>query len=445
MLKQYKSSMQALKKSSKFLLLTVFVGGFFISSWTAVFAAAFNPLSFSPLNGSLINSNQPAIKIRKINLPGSSIKNVQLKIDGLPVEAIRSNQEEQVVLKLKQPLAEGRHDLKAVVSYHFIFNRQLTYSWHFTVDTLPPPLALANQETYIVTPNEWTTIQGVSEKGALISVWFNGAQLTERLKTKEDGSFSFQLKRLQSRNQLLLKASDKAGNSRALAAVVIKDQIPPSLKTLTPGEGETVRVQPQINASFNETETGIEQASLFIDDKPALTKGDDRSLSLTYAGPLLTEGYHQAKLVALDYAGNKLETQWRFNVDTRRIVINRAQKRLYFYQSGQLRLVFPVAVGMPQYPTPAGSWRIVRKEINPVWYNPGSDWAKEMPKKIPPGPTNPLGLRALALNAPGILIHGTSDVASIGRAASHGCIRMTNNDIIRFYPLVGIGVPVEIY
>ena len=80
----------------------------------------------------------------------------------------------------------------------------------------------------------------------------------------------------------------------------------------------------------------------------------------------------------------------------------------------------------------------------PRWVNPGSVWAKDMPKVIPPGFSNPLGVRALALNATAILIHGTSNYGSIGSAASHGCIRMRNSDIVNFFPLIGVGVPVDI-
>src|SRR6266540_764900 len=51
-------------------------------------------------------------------------------------------------------------------------------------------------------------------------------------------------------------------------------------------------------------------------------------------------------------------------------------------------------------------------------------WGAGEPLVIPPGPGNPLGTRAMALNAPGILIHGSYATGSIGSYASHGCIRM---------------------
>src|SRR5438445_4485724 len=94
--------------------------------------------------------------------------------------------------------------------------------------------------------------------------------------------------------------------------------------------------------------------------------------------------------------------------------------------------------------TPIGTWQVVGKELHPVWINPGDAWAASMPPVIPPGPDNPLGLRALRLSAPGILIHGTPEDSSVGHYASHGCIRMHEADAIALYPLVPVGTPVFI-
>lgn len=351
----------------------------------------------------------------------------------------------QVKLFLAEPLADGKHKLKAVINYSLIFKRQLIYQWFITVDTKPPNLTLSNQQqNFLVTAKDAFIVRGTTGEAALIEAKLNDKTVFKNLKVKANGLFSLLLRPPERKNTLTLKATDKAGNSRYLTVPVIKDKLAPAVKSLDPGEEQTVRFNPQITVTFVEEDTGLKNISLYIDKQLAVTKGDDRSLAITYSGGLLTDGKHQAKVVALDYADNKLEKEWQFQVDTRRIVVNKSQRRLYFYQANQLRLVYPVAVGMPSYPTPSGSWRIVRKELNPVWYNPGSDWAKEMPKKIPPSPNNPLGLRALALNAPGILIHGTSVYTSIGRAASHGCIRLRNADIIKLFPLVGIGVPVLI-
>lgn len=128
----------------------------------------------------------------------------------------------------------------------------------------------------------------------------------------------------------------------------------------------------------------------------------------------------------------------------RAILVDLSLRRLWLYDHSRLIRTYRVAIGMPSYPTPRGVFKVTWKRMNPSWGNPGSSWAANMPAYIPPGPTNPLGTRALYLSAPGIRIHGTSQTWSIGRAASHGCIRLTNYNIQALYPLVPIGTKVFI-
>ena len=127
------------------------------------------------------------------------------------------------------------------------------------------------------------------------------------------------------------------------------------------------------------------------------------------------------------------------------IVIRLSQERLYLYDGLKLEKTYPVATGQPAYPTPTGRFEVITKEFNPTWVNPARDtWGASEPAEIAPGPGNPLGTRAMALSAPGILIHGTPDDASIGTAASHGCIRMHMADVEALFPLVPVGTPVII-
>jgi lipoprotein-anchoring transpeptidase ErfK/SrfK len=113
--------------------------------------------------------------------------------------------------------------------------------------------------------------------------------------------------------------------------------------------------------------------------------------------------------------------------------------------TGRMRVstVFPVAVGMPAYPTPLGSFRIVSKQRNPWWYPPDEPWAAGA-SPIPPGPGNPLGTRWMGLSRPGVGIHGTPNSASVGTSASHGCIRMHIASAEWLYKRVRIGTPVWI-
>ncbi|MDQ3570354.1 MAG: L,D-transpeptidase/peptidoglycan binding protein [Actinomycetota bacterium] len=127
------------------------------------------------------------------------------------------------------------------------------------------------------------------------------------------------------------------------------------------------------------------------------------------------------------------------------ILIRTNENRLYHYENGALARAYTVATGTPQYPTPKGRFQITLKRFRPTWVNPDpGGWGASLPPSIPPGPGNPLGTRALNLNAPGIRIHGTANVASLGTAASHGCIRMSIPESEALFDRVETGTPVII-
>jgi lipoprotein-anchoring transpeptidase ErfK/SrfK len=128
------------------------------------------------------------------------------------------------------------------------------------------------------------------------------------------------------------------------------------------------------------------------------------------------------------------------------IVVRPDENKLYLYDGFHVERTFDVATAKPGYTTPNGDWTIYRKAENPTWYNPALDsWGADLPAVIPGGPGNPMGTRALYITAPGLIrIHGTTDDSSIGRWASHGCIRMHNSEIEQLYPLVPVGTHVII-
>lgn len=133
------------------------------------------------------------------------------------------------------------------------------------------------------------------------------------------------------------------------------------------------------------------------------------------------------------------------------IVINLAEKRLYYYPQ-EIPIVYtePVTIGQDGWPTPEMLTQIVEKIKDPPWIVPKSIQQEqrekgEKPKTIiPPGPDNPLGQYALRLGAWSILIHGTNNPYSIGKNASHGCIRMYPEDIAELFERVSIGTRVYI-
>jgi lipoprotein-anchoring transpeptidase ErfK/SrfK len=124
------------------------------------------------------------------------------------------------------------------------------------------------------------------------------------------------------------------------------------------------------------------------------------------------------------------------------IVVHINENRLYLYKNHKMVRTFPVATGQSRYPTPTGRFSVTLKRFMPTWYNPHDVWSVNEPPTIPPGPGNPLGVRAMNLSAPGIRIHGSPSDYSIGYNASHGCIRMHNSDVVQLYPLIPTGTTV---
>jgi lipoprotein-anchoring transpeptidase ErfK/SrfK len=120
----------------------------------------------------------------------------------------------------------------------------------------------------------------------------------------------------------------------------------------------------------------------------------------------------------------------------RRIVISIPDRKLAVMEADRVVRIFPVAVGAPKSPTPTGSFEIVNHIVDPTWYTKG--------KIVGPGPANPLGTRWMGLSAKGYGIHGTSAPSSIGKNASHGCIRLRNADVEALFEIVAVGDTVEL-
>jgi lipoprotein-anchoring transpeptidase ErfK/SrfK len=127
------------------------------------------------------------------------------------------------------------------------------------------------------------------------------------------------------------------------------------------------------------------------------------------------------------------------------IIVNRAKFRLELFKGLKLHETYPIAVGRVGLETPAGQYTIANKAINPAWHVPNSPWAGKLAGKVIPGddPTNPIKARWLGVYD-GVGIHGTSDDASIGSNASHGCIRMHIPDVEKLYDEVPVGSAIYI-
>jgi lipoprotein-anchoring transpeptidase ErfK/SrfK len=127
------------------------------------------------------------------------------------------------------------------------------------------------------------------------------------------------------------------------------------------------------------------------------------------------------------------------------IIVNRAQFRLKLFKGLKLHETYPIAVGQVGLETPAGQYTIANKAVNPAWHVPNSPWAGKLAGTVIPGndPTNPIKARWLGVYD-GVGIHGTTDDASIGSNASHGCIRMHIPDVEKLYDEVPVGSAIYI-
>ena len=127
------------------------------------------------------------------------------------------------------------------------------------------------------------------------------------------------------------------------------------------------------------------------------------------------------------------------------IIVNRNQFRLRLFKELKPTQTYGIAVGQVGLETPAGQYTIANKAVNPAWHVPNSAWAGKLAGKVIPGddPTNPIKARWLGI-FDGVGIHGTSDDASIGHNASHGCIRMHIPDVEKLYDEVPVGAAVYI-
>ena len=131
-----------------------------------------------------------------------------------------------------------------------------------------------------------------------------------------------------------------------------------------------------------------------------------------------------------------------------RIVVSKAGKTLKGYKGEKLVALFTVSSGSSEFPLPLGNWKILGEAYNPPFaYDPkvlqGDDDAEGKEYTLPPGPNGPVGVVWIDLSKEHYGIHGTPDPETIGRAQSHGCVRLTNWDAARLAQMVSQSTKVE--
>lgn len=133
------------------------------------------------------------------------------------------------------------------------------------------------------------------------------------------------------------------------------------------------------------------------------------------------------------YEGMKLKIM----KTTFKIVIDISDHALRLYADNELIKTYSIATGKTGRPTPVGTFTIVNKLENPVWFHEGT--------AIPPGdPDNILGTRWMGFSLKSYGIHGTTLPDTIGTPASEGCIRMLNHEVEELYSIVPVGTGVTL-
>ncbi len=132
---------------------------------------------------------------------------------------------------------------------------------------------------------------------------------------------------------------------------------------------------------------------------------------------------------------------FKAKADEVHLMLKLGERRVYVYRGDKLLNKYPVAVGKKKWETPQGDWKVELMLKNPGWTN------FKTGEQLAPGPDNPLGQRWIGFWNDGkdeIGFHGTTNLSSIGKAASHGCVRMSNKNVKELYKIVKIGTVVQV-
>ena len=136
-----------------------------------------------------------------------------------------------------------------------------------------------------------------------------------------------------------------------------------------------------------------------------------------------------------------VELPWGDRAHDTRLTVDLSDRIVYVYRDEKLKASYRIAIGQPNWETPSGTFRVRQMVKNPTWKHPLTD------EIFPPGEANPLGDRWVGFAADAQMklgFHGTKDEHLIGRAVSHGCLRMKNREVRLLFEQVSIGTEVTV-
>ena len=133
------------------------------------------------------------------------------------------------------------------------------------------------------------------------------------------------------------------------------------------------------------------------------------------------------------------------DADPQGLVINVPEMRLYDFRQ-KPPVVYAAAIGDEADRSLHGEYKVGAKRKDPAWTVPASIRAEkpELPAVVAPGPDNPLGSRWMSIGNTTYGIHGTNKRWSIGRMATHGCVRLYDDQIKKLYDITPTGTRLQL-
>jgi lipoprotein-anchoring transpeptidase ErfK/SrfK len=215
---------------------------------------------------------------------------------------------------------------------------------------------------------------------------------------------------------------EDAGNRRAADSAAAASAPPPG-QASAPGAAGTTTAQTPAGSTQTSTGAVVDSTGAPVPTSPGLTPS---------GAPTTSAGTPASGNLSPDSVDVGRTTRSSLlPLATTRVEVDLTARQLHVYDREKRVGSYRVAVGSKQWPTQAGEWSITQVVFNPEWKPPKDEaWAESKDPKKPGAPDNPLG-RAQLVYDPPRTVHGTNEPQSIGKAVSHGSIRLSNADVVK--------------
>jgi len=258
-------------------------------------------VAISPAEGRTIGPTTPIL----IAVDPAAVADIRIAVDGTDLTAAATETEAGYELRGLE-LAEGRHVVTVEVVEEGLFGGTARARSSFDVDATPPPLAIDGQAI-------WSTdaaLRGRSEPGAQISVqWESGRDTTT---AAPDGSFTITPPLPEGRSPLVIRASDKAGNTATVRRALLFDESEPVLAADAIPDWFTETDRPALEITVDDV--GPVTTTVRLNGAPVEAVPTATGIRLRTGR--LAQGMHTLDVDARDGAGNRSSLQREFGVDS---------------------------------------------------------------------------------------------------------------------------------